>query len=90
MGVIHPAPAYALYVERSLDEETQTFYAKNQWPAMRGSQDLSGQNISTIAQFFGVGNYCTVSKTIDPLNEVLAHDGEVPEHFNSISKDLTP
>ena len=158
LGVLHPASAYARYVERGIDEETQTFYAKNQWPAIRGSQpfaeiayanalsfsrevktsgdkqeipikqiieavaffygcdkktiergvrgrgqrnyprwiamklsqDLSGQNLSTIAKFFGVGNYCTVSRTIGRLNEVLALGGEVPEHFNSISKDLTP
>jgi len=157
LGVLHPVPAYARYVERGLDEETQKFYTKNHWPAIRGSkdftdiananalsfsrevktsddkqeipinkiiqavasfygcdkktierarrgrgqrnyprwiamklsQDLSGQNLSTIGKSFGVGNYCTVSRTIARLNEVLVLGGEVADHFNSISKNLT-
>ncbi len=158
LGVLHPVPAYTRYVERGLDLETQSFYAKNHWPAMRGSeafkeiadanalsfsrkgkasedkqavpikkiiqavalfyscdkktieraprgrgqknyprwvamklsQDLSGQNLSTIGQYFWVGNCCTVSRTIGRLNTTLALGGEVAESFKRIRKDLTP
>ncbi|GMR08387.1 MAG: hypothetical protein BMS9Abin26_1392 [Gammaproteobacteria bacterium] len=158
LGVLHPAPAYQRFVERGLDEETRQFYAKEVWPAIRGSkgfveiaygnalshdrevaknrnredipirkiiktvsayyahseraitkakrgrgeknyprwiamklcQDLSGQTLETIATHFGVGNYCTVSRTISKLNKELSSGGEIVVVFNSISKDLTP
>ncbi len=38
--VRHPVPAYKRYIERGLDEETEFFYAKNIWPAIRGSEDF--------------------------------------------------
>ena len=41
LGTLHPVPAYARYVEHGLDEETQTFYTKNHWPAIRGSKDFA-------------------------------------------------
>jgi len=158
LGVLHPAPAYQRFVERCIDEDTRQFYAKEFWPAIRGSkgfvdiaygnalshdrevakngnredipikqiiksvaayygdresaitkakrgrgdknyprwiamklcQDLSGQTLKTIAAHFGVGNYCTVSRTISKLNEELSAGGEIVADFNSISKDLTP
>jgi len=47
-------------IERGVRERGQRNYPR--WIAMKLSQDLSGQNLSTIANFFGVGNYCTVSR----------------------------
>ncbi|OED34616.1 hypothetical protein AB833_32100 [Chromatiales bacterium (ex Bugula neritina AB1)] len=33
-----PTKAYGRFVEQGNDEETEKFYAKNQWPAVRGSE----------------------------------------------------
>lgn len=41
LAVKHPLPAYKRFVERGLDEETKTFYAKNQWPAIRGGKEFA-------------------------------------------------
>jgi putative transposase len=40
LGVLHPVPAYQRFVDRGLDEEPQKFYARNVWPAIRGSEDF--------------------------------------------------
>ena len=59
------------------------------WIAMKLSQDLSGQNLAAIAQYFNVGNYCTVSRTISRLNDVLKLSSDIDEEYKRISKDLT-
>ena len=59
------------------------------WMAMKLSQDLSGQNLANIAKYFGVGNYCTISRTISRLNRGFSETSELLDDYKSIGKDLT-
>ena len=38
LGSGQPTLAYGRFVEQGSDEETEKFYAKNHWPAVRGSE----------------------------------------------------
>jgi len=69
---------------RKRPEKLSTLDSDETEPGFIGPESFNNSSV------FGVGYYCTVSRTIGRLNEVLALGGEVPEHFNRISKDLTP
>ncbi len=60
------------------------------WIAMKLSQDLSGKTLQQIAEYFNVGHYSSVSRTISRLNAAMKNDKQLIEEYNSIYQDLTP
>lgn len=60
------------------------------WISMKLCQDFSGATLSEIAKSFNVEHYCTVSKTISRLNEVMMDNKKLQKELNVISQDLTP
>ena len=57
LGSKKPTAAYRRYVESGNDEETEKFYAKNRWPAVRGSDKFTQK-----AHRFSNGEQTAVSR----------------------------
>ena len=152
------ANKYQSFVERGLDDTTANFYAKDEWPAIRGDkafveqahanafshdfevaagrqrdtvpvhkilqqvahhyqcelselqiakrgrgercyarwvamklcQDLSGKTLEELTEYFNIGHYSSVSRTIARLNQAMKKDERLTEVYNDIYQDLTP
>ncbi len=57
---------------------------------MKLCQNLSGETLKTIVDYFGVKSYATVSITIFRLKKELEVNRALVDDYKSISIDLTP
>ncbi len=60
------------------------------WKAMKLCQNLSGSLLKTIAKYFGMKTYATVSITIARLKQEMEVNRMLVDDYNGISIDITP
>ncbi len=65
LGVLHRVPAYQRFVSRGLGEETESFYARDVWPAVRGGEGFAEiaytKALSHSREIAKVGNRALIS-----------------------------
>jgi hypothetical protein len=85
LSVMRPVLAYQRFVERGLDEETRTFYNRDVWPAVRGSQKFIEQ---AHGQSLNFGNEIAKNRGRDevPIKHIIS---TVAKHFDRKPSTIT-
>jgi len=84
LGSGRPTASYKKFVEQGIDEETETFYAKDRWPAARGSSKFIERARSH--SNFGDGDGVTRVRELLPPEKVLQ---TVATHYDCEVNELT-